>query len=230
MGMMQLPVASSAFEIMSLAYEAQAAPRVPTAALFGRVMGLVALTVGFATLGVYLGRDSGGAAWFVAWLLSMGCLIGLNVANARGQTGLAVGLLMAFGLLVGWSVATTVNYYASTDPVAVRQAFGATALFVAGLGATGYAIRRDLSFLYRILFWLLLALIAAGFLLIFVRIPAAYTIYSIVGLGIFSLYTIVDFNRLRRAGQQEAIPLAAGIFLDVLNIFLLLLRLFGQRS
>jgi modulator of FtsH protease len=137
---------------------------------------------------------------------------------------------MAFGLLIGWSVATTVNYYAATDPVAVRQAFGATALFVAVLGTTGYAIRRDLSFLYRILFWLLLALLGAGFLLIFVRIPAAYTIYSIVGLGIFSLYTIVDFNRLRRAGQEEAIPLAAGIFLDVLNIFLLLLRLFGQRS
>jgi hypothetical protein len=35
-------------------------------------MALVALTVAFATLGVYP-RDSGGAAWFVAWLLSLGC-------------------------------------------------------------------------------------------------------------------------------------------------------------
>src|SRR3954451_13752797 len=205
---------------MSLAYQAEAAPQAPTATLFGRVMALVALTVGFATLGVYLGRDSGGAAWFIAWLLSLGCLIGLNVANARGQTGLAVGLLMAFGLLIGWSVATTVNYYAATDPVAVRQAFGATALFVAALGSTGYAIRRDLSFLYRILFWLLLGLLAAGFVLIFVRIPAAYTIDSIVGLGIFSLYTVLDFNRLRRAGSDQAIPLAASISRSLLNIFL----------
>jgi FtsH-binding integral membrane protein len=216
---------------MSIAYPADAAvPRSPTAALFGRVMGLVALTVAFATLGVYLGRDAGGAAWFIAWLLSLGCLIGLNVANARGQTGLAVGLLMAFGLLIGWSIAMTVNYYAQTNPVAVRQAFAATALFVAALGTTGYAIRRDLSFLYRILFWMLLALLGAGLVLIFVDIPSAYTIYSIVGLGIFSLYTVVDFNRLRRAGKDEAVPLAAGIFLDVLNIFLLLLRLFGGRS
>src|SRR3954471_22125862 len=141
------------------------AARVP--GLFGRVMALVALTVAAATLGVYVARGWGGASWFIAWLLSLGCLIGLNVANARGQTGLAAGLLMAFGLLIGWSVATTVNYYAATDPLAVRQAFGATALFVAALGTTGYAIRRDLSFLYRILFWLLLALLAAGFLLIF---------------------------------------------------------------
>src|SRR4051795_755176 len=101
---------------MSLAYPAQAAPRAPAVGLFGRVMALVALTVGFATLGVWLGRDSGGAAWFIAWLLAIGCLIGLNLANARGNTSLALVLLFAFGLLLGWSVATTVNYYAQTDP------------------------------------------------------------------------------------------------------------------
>ena len=41
---------------------------------------------------------------------------------------------------------------------------------------------------------------------------------------------MVDFNRLRRAGKDEAIPLAAGIFLDVLNVFLLFLRLFARSS
>jgi uncharacterized protein len=209
------------------AYPLPARPAVPVAGLFGRVMALVALTVGFATLGVWLGRNSGGAAWFIAWLVAIACLIGLNVANARGRTGIALVLLLAFGLLVGWSVATTVNYYAQTDPTALRQAFGATALFVAALGAGGYAVRRDLSFLYRILFWLLLALLGAGIVLIFVRIPAAYTVWSVVGLAIFGLYTVVDFNRLRRAGTNEAIPLAASIFLDVFNVFLFFLQLFG---
>ena len=65
-------------------------------------------------------------------------------------------------------------------------------------------------------------------MLIFVRIPAAYTVYSIFGLAVFGLYTVIDFNRLRRAGTEEAIPLAAGIFLDVLNIFLFFLRLFAR--
>jgi modulator of FtsH protease len=197
--------------------------------LFGRVMGLVAVTVGFATLGVYLGRNLGGAGWFIAWLIALGCLVGLNVANARGNQTLALTLLFAFGLLMGAAVATTVNYYATTDPTAVRQAFGATALFVGGLGAGGYAIRKDLSFLYRFLFFALLGLILAGIVLIFVRISALYTAYAIIGLVIFGGYTVVDFNRLRRAGTQEAIPLAAGIFLDILNIFLLFLRLFGNR-
>ena len=179
---------------------------------------------------MWVARDWGGAGWFIAWLLSLACLVGLNAAAARGQTGLALGLLLAFGLLVGGSVATTVNYYAESDPMAVRQAFGATALFVGALGSAGYAVRRDLSFLYRLLFWLLLAFLGAGIVLIFVRIPAAYTVWSLVGLVIFGLYTVVDFNRLRRAGKEEAIPLAAGIFLDVLNVFLLFLRLFGRSN
>ena len=208
---------------------AQQPARIGTNTLFGRVMGLVALTVLCATLGVYVARDWGGATWFIAWLISLGALIGLQVANARGNFGLAFGLLLAFGFLMGASVATTVNYYAETDPEAVRQAFGATALFVGVLGAGGYMTRKDLSFLYRFAFFALLALLLAGIVLIFVRIPAAYTIYSFFGLAVFGLYVVIDFNRLRRAGGQEAIPLAAGIFLDVLNIFLFFLRIFGRR-
>jgi FtsH-binding integral membrane protein len=211
----------------STGYAAELTPG-RTRTLFGQVMALVALTVGCATLGVYLAHEMGGASWFIAWIVALGCLVGLNVANSRGNYGLALILLCAFGLLLGASVSVTINYYSATDPTAVRQAFGATALFVGALGAGGYATRRDLSFLYRFLFWLLLALILAGIVLIFVRISALYTAYALVGLVIFGGYTIVDFNRLRRAGQEEAIPLAAGIFLDVFNIFLLFLRLFAN--
>ena len=198
--------------------------------IFGRVMWLVAATAAFATLGAYLTHEMGGGSWFIAWLLALGCLIGLQLANARGHAGLALGLLFAFGLLLGASVGVTLNYYARVDPLALRQAFGATALTVAGLGAGGYAIRRDLSFLYRALFWALLALIVAGIVLILTKIQGAYTAYAIIGLVIFGLYTVVDFNRLRRAGQQEVIPLAAGIFLDAFNIFLFFLTLFSGEE
>src|SRR6202041_1195648 len=76
-------------------------PASRTQTLFGRVMALVALTVGFATLGAYLGRNLGGAEWFVAWLIALSCLVGLNVASARGSHNLALALLLAFGLLMG---------------------------------------------------------------------------------------------------------------------------------
>ncbi len=201
-----------------------------TPALFGRVMGLVAVTVAFATLGVYLGRNSGGATWFISWLVAIGCLFGLQFANARGNTGLALVLLFAFGLLIGVSVSMTVNYYAAVDPTAVRQAFAATTLFVGVLGAGGFAVRRDLSFLYRFAFFGLLALLLAGVVLIFVHISAAYTVWSFVGLAVFGLYTVADFNRLRHAGTDQAIPLAASIFLDVLNVFLFFLQIFGRSN
>ena len=44
---------------------------------------------------------------------------------------------------------------------------------------------------------------------------------------IFGGYTVLDFNRLRRAGAESAVPIAASIFLDVLNMFLFFLQLFG---
>ena len=48
-----------------------------------------------------------------------------------------------------------------------------------------------------------------------------------VRTAVFGLFVVLDFNRLRRAGQQEVIPLAAGIFLTVFNVFLFFLQIFG---
>ena len=198
-------------------------------AVFGEVMGLVALTCAFAAAGAYIGRDLPGAWWIGCWLVALGCIIGLNVANAKGNRQLALVLLFAMGLLLGMSIGTTIQYYADTNPQALYQAAGATALFVGALGAGGYAIRRDLSGLYRIAFFLLLGLLVFGLVIILFRIEGAYLAYAILGLAVFGLYTVIDFNRLRRAGQQEAIPLAAGIFLDVFNVFLFFLSIVGRR-
>jgi uncharacterized protein len=199
-----------------------------TLSIFGEVMGLVAITCLFAAAGAYIGKDLTGLTVLVPWLVAFGCIFGLNVANARGNRQLALVLLFAFGLLLGVAVGNMLNAYATNDPQALYQAAAATGLFVAALGAGGYAIRRDLSGLYRLAFWLLLGLIVFGIVLIFVNMPGGSLIYAILGLGIFGLYTLLDFNRLRRAGQQEVIPLAAGIFLDVFNIFLFFLRIFGN--
>jgi modulator of FtsH protease len=62
-----------------------------------------------------------------------------------------------------------------------------------------------------------------------VRIPNSALIYSIAGLVIFAGITMYDFQRLRRTQDIRAAPLlAASIFLDVLNVFLLLLSLFNR--
>ncbi len=77
------------------------------------------------------------------------------------------------------------------------------------------------------LFFALLALIVFGVVLIFVNIPGGSLIYSVLGLVIFGAYTIFDFNRLRRASMASSVPIAAGIFLDVVNVFLFFLTIFG---
>jgi FtsH-binding integral membrane protein len=196
--------------------------------LLGQTMGLVAVTAGLFALGAYLGRDlSYGWGW-IFFIASFGCLIGLNVAAQRSE-GAAITLLFAFGVLIGAATAPTIAYYASTDPQIVWQAGGATALFIAGFGAVGYATRRDLSALARILFWALIALIVFGIVLIFVQIPNGQLIYAILGLVIFAGLTAFDFQRLRRTQDIRSAPLiAASIFLDVLNVFLLFLSIFGR--
>jgi modulator of FtsH protease len=207
----------------------RAATRDETRALFGQTMGLVALTSACFALGAYLGRDMSyrwGWLWFIA---SFGCLFAMNAA-IRSSEQLAIFLLFGFGVLIGLATAPTIAYYASTDPQAVWQAGGATALFIAGFGTAGYATRRDLSGLARVCFWALLALILFGFVAIFVNIPNGAVIYAVLGLVIFAGFVLVDFQRLRKARDIRAASLlAASIFLDVLNVFLLFLQLFGGR-
>jgi FtsH-binding integral membrane protein len=198
---------------------------VGAAGVFGQVMGLVAVTLAFFTLGAYLGREIAEGVSIVCFIGGFICIIGLRAA--RRSEALSITLLFAAGLLLGLGLGGVLNRYVEAEPDAVWQAAAATALFVGGLGSTGYAIRRDLSGGYRFLFFALLALIVFGLVTIFVAIPGGNVIYALLGLGIFGAYTVLDFNRMRRAGIGEAVPLAAGIFLDVVNIFLFFLRLFG---
>jgi modulator of FtsH protease len=196
-------------------------------ALLGQVMGYVAVTVGFTALGAYLGRDLSGATGLLLFIAAFACIVGLNIAAAKGRVQLAIGLLFGLGLLLGLAVAPVIADYADADPAALWQASGATAAFVGGCGAYGYATRRDLAAWARTLFWALLGLIAFGIVAIFVSIPNGNLIYAVAGLGIFGAFTIFDFNRLRRSDRDAAVPIAAAIFLDIFNIFLLALDLFG---
>ena len=201
-----------------------------THTLFAQTMQYVAMTTGLFALGAYLGRDLHGGVGIIAFIAAFGVLIGLQFA-VRKSPGRAVGLLAAFGLLMGLAIAPTLAYYASVDPSALWQAGGATALFVAGFGAAGYATRRDLSAIARIGSWALIGLILFGIVLIFVQIPGATLVYSIIGLVIFAGLTAFDFQRLRQSTDLASAPLlAASIFLDILNVFLFFLQLFTRND
>jgi modulator of FtsH protease len=201
-----------------------------TRTLFGQVMWSVAATAGLFALGAYLGRNLGNGWTFVFFILAFVCLIGMRFA-IRSSAGLSLVLLFGVGLLLGLAMSPTLVYYANTDPQALWEAGGATALFIAGCGAFGYATRTDLSGIARAGFWALLALIGFGVVMIFVHIPGGAVIYSILGLIIFAGLTMVDFQRLRRSTDLDSAPfIAASIFLDALNVFSFFLQLSGGRN
>jgi len=198
--------------------------------LFAQTMGYVALTAALFALGAWLGRNLAGGVGIVAFIAAFAVLIGMRFA-VRRSVPLTVGLLAAFGLLIGVAVAPTVAYYGSMDPQALWQAGGATALFIAAFGAAGYATRRDLAPVARVCFWALVALIVVGIVLIFVHIPEGNLVYSVLGLVIFAGFTMFDFQRLRtNSDVTEAPLLAASIFLDVLNVFLFFLQIFSNQE
>ena len=201
--------------------------RSQTHALFAQTMGYVAGTAALFALGAWLGRNLTGGVGIVVFIAAFACLIGMRFA-ARRSAQLTIGLLALFGLLVGVAVAPIIAYYGAMDPRALWQAGAATALFIAGFGAAGYATRRDLTAIARVCFWALLALIVAGIVLVFVHIPGADLAYSVLGLVIFAGFTMFDFQRLRTNSDITAAPfLAASIFLDVLNVFLFFLEIFS---
>ena len=211
---------------MSLA--ASSRTDVHEAGVFGQVMGIVAATLGVLTLGAYLGRHLSGGASLVCFIIGFVCIFGLNYV--RGSDGPAIGLLAAVGLFLGLGLGGTIDAYASADPGVVWQAAAATALFVGALGTIGYMISSDLSGGYRILFFLLLGLILYGFVSLFVAMPGGNVVYALLGLAIFGGYVVLDFNRLRRTDTDGAVSIAAGIFLDILNVFTFFLQLFGRRN
>jgi uncharacterized protein len=166
--------------------------------LLGQTMGLVAVTAALFAVGASLGRNLSYQWGWLGLIAAFGCLIAMNAAVQRSP-GLTVTLLFGFGVLIGLAVAPALGYYASADPRAVWQAGAATALFIAGFGAAGYATRRDLSGLARALFWALIGLIVFGIVAIFVQIPDGAVIYAVLGLVIFAGLTAFDFQRLRRS-------------------------------
>jgi FtsH-binding integral membrane protein len=201
-----------------------------THTLFGQTMGYVAATAGFFALGAYVGRDLSSGWTFVGFIAALACLIGMNF-TVRMSGSASVGLLFAFGLLFGLAMSPTLVYYAGVNPQALWQAGGATALFIAGCGAAGYATSRDLSGLARMSFWALVALIMFGVLMIFVDIPGGALTYSILGLVIFAGLTMSDFQRLRRSKDIDSAPLmASSIFLDALNVFQFFLQIFSRNE
>lgn len=204
--------------------------RASTATIFGQVMFLVAIAIAFLALGSYIGRD---LAYGTARILSFAGFGMLLVSGFGGQVfrvgPFALVWLFATSLMIGLGLGPVLAYFVENDPAVVTQAAGGTALVVAAMGSLGFALSKDLARWMRPLSFLVFGTVIVSLVLVLFT-TGANPLISVIILGLSALLIMVDFNYVRKhATEDDVIWLATGIFVSIVNIFLSLLNLLGNR-
>jgi modulator of FtsH protease len=198
-------------------------------AVLGKVLGLLGFAFVFTAGGALVGRSLGPGAFLLAVIGSFGTLIALQFLRERSPINL--GLLYAFATFEGMLLGLILEAYVARGlGGVVLNAATATGAVTLGAGAYGYTTRRDLSGLGGILFVGLLGVIVASIVGIFVQLPLLYVGISAVAAVLFTGFLVFDLNRVARSRgvtEGQAILLAVSVYLDIVNLFLALLRLFG---
>ena len=217
-----------AYRFQPNSYGRPAAAAVATQSLLGQVLGITALGLCITALAIYLFRDSvGSAVGLVAMLIGFGLLIAIN--GTRANPALSLGLFYAFAFAEGIGITPIVSYYLHVAPDVVFNAALTTGLGMFALGAVVYATGLDLRRFQGIFIIALLALIVIGIVSLFLHFISP-TAYSWITLVIFAGFTLIDFARIRAGGDYYTpVQMAVQIYLDVINIFLALLQIFGNR-
>jgi modulator of FtsH protease len=212
-------------------YREGVAPRaISTSQLLGQVMFLVAIALAFCAAGTLIGRDLSLGTARVFSFAGFGMLLVSSFAGARFRVGaFAMGWLFATALVIGLGLGPVISYFATVETAALTQAFVGTAATVAGAGALGFFMSKDLAPWMRPLS---LVVFAACLATILISLFAG-SVSPLLSGGIYLLSAaliVVDFNVLRKHGTDaDAIWLATGIFVSIVNIFVSLLNIFSGR-
>lgn len=199
--------------------------------------GIVALTV-FAT-GFWqqlVNWDSGGLSG-LGWVVTLAPL-GIVFAMSFGQNRMSAGTLQllfwAYAILLGASFSTLFAAYSGGS---IAGAFFATAAGFAGLSLYGYTTQRNLSAIGSFLIVGLIGLIVASLVNLFLHSSAVTMLISVVGVLIFAGLTAYDTQRTKslysyvagtEAEPRAKVMSALNLYLDFINMFLFILRLFGS--
>jgi len=201
------------------------AERTDTAALLGQVMFLVAVAIGFLALGSYIGRDLVEQTATILFFVGFGMLMAANFVDRLRVGMLGIVWLYAVALLWGLGLGPALNQIGQVDPDLITTAAAGTALATVGAGAVGFLVSKDLSPWMKPLSFVILGAVAVGFVLLLMG-TSAPPFLSFVILIVSTLLIVVDFNYLRKHGtERDAVWLATGIFVSIVNIFLSLLNL-----
>jgi FtsH-binding integral membrane protein len=169
-------------------------------------------------------------------IASLGIVIAISFLSQRLPVGVLTGLFFVYAALNGFVFALVFELYTKQS---IFTAFLITAGMFGALAWWGYATKRDLSAMGSILFMALIGLILATIVNVFVANSALYWVTTYAGVLIFCGLTAYDMQKLRKYGEQAgvsqdaesraAIQGALALYLDFINLFLYLLRIFGSR-
>jgi FtsH-binding integral membrane protein len=181
------------------------------------------------------GRMTGmtGLGWIVT-LAPIGIVLAMSFGQNRMSTPTLQVMFWAYALLMGASLSTIFLVYTSES---IAQAFFATAAAFAGLSLYGYTTKRDLGPIGTFLIMGLVGLIVAMLLNAFVfQSGTMGLVISALGVLIFAGLTAYDTQRIKgmydyvRGTDMMGKAIIMGaltLYLDFINMFLMLLRLFG---
>lgn len=168
-------------------------------------------------------------------LLQLGLVFGLSFLIQRVSATVASVLFMLYAGSVGLTFALLTRVYTGSD---ITAAFAISAGMFGAMSVIGYTTKADLSKWRTVLFMALIGLVIAMIVNIFLQATVLMWITSIVGVLLFSALTAYDTQRLRElalsgldasseSGEKLAVYGALTLYLDFINMFLFVLRIFG---
>jgi len=173
------------------------------------------------------------------WVVMFSPLIVVFFLSARVNR-MSLGAVQAtfwtFAVLMGLSLAYIFLIYTGAS---IARVFFITAGTFGAMSLYGYTTKRDLTGWGSFLFMGLIGIIIASIVNIFLASPAIYFAVSVIGVLIFVGLTAYDTQNIKEmyveadstaVAGKKAIMGALRLYLDFINLFLMLLRLFGNRN
>ena len=168
----------------------------------------------------------------------LGVVIALSAAVHRMSSGMATGLFVGYAALTGVTMASIFVVYPMGS---IAKAFMVSAGTFAAMSMYGAMTKRDLTGMGSFLIMGLIGLIIAMLVNLFLQSPMMDFVISAVGVLIFTGLTAYDTQKLCQFGAgaplDDAVAMRRGVilgaltlYLDFINLFLMLLRLFGNRE
>jgi len=177
----------------------------------------------------------GGYSPIILMLATLGLVFFISFRINRLQYTTALGLFMLYAALLGAALSTIFVQYTGTS---ITQVFFISAASFGALSLYGYTTQRDLSafgaFLIMGLFGVVIAMIVNAFL----QSGMLALVISVVGVLVFAGLTAWDTQKVKEmydvnddgtVSGRKAVMGALTLYLDFINLFLMMLRLFGGR-